>query len=127
MTIRSRAIRPSIVDAASPAAITMSQAGLPASRYALNSPDTKAANASGHAAARGISEASTANGASNANATRIALRRREGRQATLPPSLLARGREGANRLDERIEFGICGTFMAEEPLPQPIVLAVQQQ
>ena len=35
-------------------------------------------------------------------------------------------RKRADRLDEGVEVGIVGTVVAEEPLPQPIVLAVQQ-
>ena len=126
-TARSRAGRPSTVGAVSPTASTISRAGLRPSRRASCSPQASKPNATGHATARGISEASTAHGASNANEIRITTRMREGRHATLAPGVLARVREGADRLDECVEFGICGTFMTEEPLPQPIVLAVQQQ
>lgn len=126
-TVRSWAVQPSIVDAPSPPGITISRAGLRPSRRASRSPHANKPSATGHATARGISEASTAHGASSANETRITTRMREGRHATLAPGVLARMREGTDRLDECVEFGICGTFMAEEPLPQPIVLAVQQQ
>ena len=36
------------------------------------------------------------------------------------------GRKLPDRLDECVKLDIIGTLMAEEPLPQPIVLAIQQ-
>ena len=49
----------------------------------------------------------------------------EGRQSSRSGSGSA-GRELPDRLDEGVELRIVGTLMAEEPLPEPIVLAVQQ-
>ena len=71
----------------------------------------------GHAIARGISLASTEQGDSTANASNAPITQRDGRHSR---------RQGADVLDERIECGIGRGFMAEEPAPEPIVLAVQQ-
>ena len=73
--------------------------------------------ASGHAASRGISLPSTAQGASTASNRCAPINQREGRHSR---------RQGADVLDQFVECGIGGGFMAEEPAPEPIVLAIQQ-
>lgn len=78
--------------------------------------------ASGHAALRGISLASTANGASTDISSSAAITQRDGRQATWWRS----GRKLADALDQRVERGIGRGLVAEEPAPEPIVLAVEQ-
>src|SRR5690606_13211432 len=61
--------------------------------------------------------ASTATGASRARASSAASSQREGRQSM---------RQGADPLDEGVEGCVIGGLVAEEPFPQPIVLAVQE-
>jgi len=104
---------------------TNTQGGLRRSCRIDRTPCSNAASASGQAAARGISETSTANGASSASAARTASGHHDGRHSILPPEASV-GRQLADIADERVEFVICGTLMAEEPGPQPIVLAIQQ-
>ena len=76
----------------------------------------------GQAASRGISLASTANGASTDSSDKAAITQRDGRQAMWRCS----GRKLADALDERGERGIGRGLVAEEPAPEPIVLAVEQ-
>src|SRR5690554_7013812 len=78
---------------------------------------TSASSASGHAAARGISDATTANAARIDSTSSPAHSAREGRHSV-------RQREDA--LDERPELVIGDFLVAHEPAPEPIVLAVQQ-
>lgn len=89
-----------------------------------------AASAKGHAAARGISEASVANPASAPSTAKPATSSHEGLRANLradaSAGAVAAGRHGADAPDERIECGIGSDLMAEEPVPEPIVLAGQQ-
>ena len=61
--------------------------------------------------------ASTAHADSNASRSCAPITQREGRHSR---------RQGADALDQRVECGIGGDFMAEEPAPEPIVLAIQQ-
>lgn len=80
--------------------------------------------ASGQAAVRGISLASTANGASTDNSSKAPITQRDGRQGIRcgPDS----GRKLADALDERVDRGIGRSLVAEEPAPEPIVLAFEQ-
>ena len=71
----------------------------------------------GHANARGISLANTEQADSSPNTISAPMTQRDGRHSR---------RQGADVLGERIECGIGRGFMAEEPAPEPIVLAVQQ-
>lgn len=73
--------------------------------------------ASGHANARGNSLESTAQADSNAISSCAPITQREGRHSS---------RQGADVLDQCDECGIGRGFIAEEPAPEPIVLAVQQ-
>ena len=91
--------------------------GRQCSRRASHPPYPAATTASGHAIARGISLASNEQAASSPSAISAPITQRDGRHSR---------RQGADVLDERIECGIGRGFMAEEPAPEPIVLAVQQ-
>jgi len=75
------------------------------------------ATAKGQAIARGISLANTAQADSRPKASSMPVTQRDARHSR---------RQGADVLDERIDCGIGRGFMAEEPAPEPIVLAVQQ-
>lgn len=108
---------PSTLDAASPGAITTSQAARRDSLHASRKPWADAASASGQAAGRGISDAITDNAAASASSSRQATSSREGRHSR---------RQGADALDEHIECGIGHGLLSKEPSPQPIVLAIQQ-
>src|SRR5690606_5627487 len=87
------------------------------SRAARHRPCTSAAAASSQAAGGASSLASTASGAARASISSAASSQRDGRQSM---------RQGADPSDEGFEFGVIRTFVAEEPFPEPIVLAVQQ-
>lgn len=76
-----------------------------------------ASTAAGQAAARGISEASTANPASADSSNTIAPKRRDGFHSM---------RQVEDPADERGELGIGDVFIAHEPAPELIVLAFQQ-
>lgn len=102
---------------ASPAGHDSCRTGLPASRCASHSPHAQAMPANGHAAGRGIPLASTAQGASPASSRCAPITQREGRHSR---------RQAADVLDQGVECVIGGGFMAEEPAPEPIVLAIQQ-
>ena len=87
------------------------------SRRARQPPYPAVTIASGHAIARGISLANTEQADSSPSAISAPITQRDGRHSR---------RQGADVLDERIECGIGRGFMAKEPAPEPIVLAVQQ-
>ena len=108
---------PSTVDGASSAEIMIPPQGLRDSRHACQAPYASATTASGHAAMRGISDASTAKDAAAASTSNVPISSRDGRHSR---------RQAADVLDERVECGIGCGVMAEEPAPELIVLAVQQ-
>ena len=97
--------------------ITIDSIARRASLRARQLPHASAANASGHAAMRGISDASTENAAAKASSSNTAINHRDGRHSSW---------QGTDALDERVECGIGGDLMAKEPAPELIVLAVQQ-
>ena len=101
----------------SPVGHSSCRGGRQCSRRASQPPYPAAATAMGHAIAGGISLASTEHVDSTAKASSMPITQREGRHSR---------RQGADVLDERIECGIGRGLMAEEPAPEPIVLAAQQ-
>jgi len=72
---------PSTVDGASPAETMIPTQGLRASRRACQAPYARAANTNGTAAIRGISDTSTANAATTANTSSVAVNMRDGRHS----------------------------------------------
>ena len=71
----------------------------------------------GTAAVLGISLIQTENVAAIPSSGKPTPSQRDGRHSR---------RQGAQALDECIEFGIGRCFMAKEPAPEPIVFAIQQ-
>lgn len=88
------------------------------SRNACQVPHAAASTASGHAHALGNADASVAPAASRPIDGNNASSQREGRHSS--------EREVADALHECGEFGIVGTLVAHEPVPERIVLGVQQ-
>src|SRR5690606_31733496 len=107
-------------------AITSSRRTFRASRQASHAPCAEAASASGHAAVRGISEASTAKAAASPSASSTPTSSGDARSPSRQPVASTAGRQGPDALDEGVEFGMGGVLMAKEPAPEPIVFAVQQ-
>ena len=70
------------------------------SHRARHRPKARAEKASGHAAGRGISEASIENAARIPSNTNAPITQREGRHSSLPPSALVGGRQLTDVLDE---------------------------
>lgn len=92
-------------------------AGLRASRRARQAAYIAPAAAIGQAQPRGISEASTENAADAPNSRIAPIAQREGRHSS---------RQLTDPVDERGDFGIFGKLMAHEPVPELIVLAIEQ-
>lgn len=88
--------------------ITTGQTGNFASRLTRYAPQAAAQAANGHAAQRGISEASTANGARIVIASIAPISQRDGRNSN---------RQGADAFDERMQFRIFSDVVTEEPAP----------
>lgn len=93
--------------------------------------------ASGHASGRGISEARMEGAPSKPSSRIAASSQREGRHSMRASGAPRRtmvagtvgtlpGRQLADSLDEPVEFDIAGNLVAHEPVPELIVLAVQQ-
>ncbi len=74
-------------------------------------------SAPGHARYRGIMDASNENAANTPNRNKLRQTARDGRHSC---------RKLTDPLDEVGEFDILTGLVAQEPAPQPIVLAVQQ-
>ncbi len=79
------------------ASTTTSRIGWALSRHAMRSPMTTASMASGHAAQRGIAEASTAIGTNTDNASIAPISQRDGRSSN---------RQGTDAFDHGMQFGV---------------------
>ena len=91
--------------------------GLRASDRARCIPYQIAINASGHATVRGIPDAIAENAASAPSAHIAPTTQYDGRHSS---------RQGADVIDQGLEFGIVGGIVTKEPAPEPIVFAIQQ-
>lgn len=91
--------------------------GLPASRRASQAPYANATTAPGQAAIDGRSEASNDNAADIPSPSNRPVSQRDGRHSS---------RQVADVLDQGGKFDIGGSLVAHEPLPELIVLTIQQ-
>src|SRR5688500_12762328 len=87
------------------------------SHRAAHPPYPIARQANGTATCHGNSEAITARAASPPSASNAMTRMYDGRHSR---------RQGADTLDQGLDFDIAGGFVAHEPVPEPIVLGFQK-
>ena len=84
---------------------------------ASKAPAAADASATSHATPAGASDDSEETAPSKPSIASDAASNRDGRHSM---------RQGAELFDQRLEFGIVGALVSQDPAPEPIVFAVQQ-